>query len=378
MVRETGTDMKYLFYSLLLFNIIFFLWEFNRPQPTPEAVVENVDKGILLLTEWQIQKKLLSKEKQSLVEGVKKELFSQLESGLANSAMDANLPQSENLLQRAGTETSKSSVEKVETTPVQQELISAGSSSSVTEVLKVQDPVADAMDTDVNHTIAETAINSTESETEQTVPTEASVSSTRQDELLSPSTVLEESDKNHKSENITDVSVDEPKKAEIDLDMLSELNTPDSGNKSELCFLVGPFASEELVSSWGDLNSFNNLSIENKEVEVLSSFLVYLPRKGDFSQSKKQAEALKEQGITDYWLFMEGELRGDISLGLFKKHSRALRLQKKYLNKGFKAEILPRNKMEMHWYGRVKSEDDILNNSELISEDQSILICDTE
>ncbi|NOQ76365.1 MAG: hypothetical protein GQ475_00960 [Methylococcaceae bacterium] len=86
---------------------------------------------------------------------------------------------------------------------------------------------------------------------------------------------------------------------------------------------------------------------------------------------------LKKRGISDFWLFRKGELKGAISLGLFAKETRALALQNKFSKTGLNVEIMPRYKTETVWYAKILSGTEVTMQSISISEKQTFSVCDS-
>jgi len=144
------------------------------------------------------------------------------------------------------------------------------------------------------------------------------------------------------------------------------------------CFQIGPFIDKNKIVSWSKLNKIDKDSFTfiNKDIEVLSSYLVYYPAADTFQQSIKDAQMLKNKGISDYWLFRNGNLKGVVSLGLFVKKNRAYRLQQKYLKVGVNVNIMPRYKSKLAWYAKVLSDQELLKDNLTLLETQSVSTCE--
>ena len=65
------------------------------------------------------------------------------------------------------------------------------------------------------------------------------------------------------------------------------------------------------------------LSFSNQEVPYISNYLVLTLPADSFLQAKKLQEAIKQQGISDLWLFEQGNFKWRISLGLFSSSEKA-------------------------------------------------------
>ncbi|MFK5949931.1 MAG: hypothetical protein QM500_14300 [Methylococcales bacterium] len=153
-------------------------------------------------------------------------------------------------------------------------------------------------------------------------------------------------------------------------------NTPVE-NKS-YCYQVGPFLSESLLDDWVvknkiDINLLTKVSEKSKKV---TGFLVYYPQANTFQQSKNHIQLLENKGVTDFWLFRKGELKGVISLGLFTTKKRAVLLQNKLLNSGFSVKIMPRYREESIWYINILTDNQVMIDKMILSEKQSFLACD--
>ncbi len=150
-------------------------------------------------------------------------------------------------------------------------------------------------------------------------------------------------------------------------------------NKS-YCYQVGPFLSESLLDDWVvknkvDINLLTKVSEKSKKV---TGFLVYYPQANTFQQAKKHIQLLENKGVTDFWLFRKGELKGIISLGLFATKKRAVVLQNKFLNSGLNVKIMPRYREESIWYINILTDKQVLADKVKLSGKQSFLSCDNK
>ena len=157
-----------------------------------------------------------------------------------------------------------------------------------------------------------------------------------------------------------------------------ELNAEQAEPVINYCYHVGPFANNVALNVWRKLNKIDAgfVSRFTKENNVVSSYLVYFPAAETYAQSTKNVQRLKQKGITDYWLFRRGELKGAISLGLFVKKSSALSLQEKLVKAGFTVEIKERYKKEQSLFAEILTKDKALKDNVVISDEQSISECE--
>jgi len=153
-----------------------------------------------------------------------------------------------------------------------------------------------------------------------------------------------------------------------------EQAVPDNIN---YCYHVGPFANHNALNRWRKLNEIDKDAVSrfNKEHDVVSSYLVYYPAAETFAQSRKNVQLLKQKGITDYFLFRKGEIKGAISVGLFIKKSRALSLQEKLVKQGLTIEIKERYKKDQLLYAEILTKDKVFKDIVIISDKQGISEC---
>ncbi len=147
------------------------------------------------------------------------------------------------------------------------------------------------------------------------------------------------------------------------------------------CYQIGPFIDEKLLINWIKINKIdeNTVTTINNEKKVGTGFLVYYPQAETYEKSKQHLYLLKNKGITDLWLFRRGELKGNISLGLFAKESRALVLKNRFVKAGINVEIMTRYKVESEWYAKIMSDKEIRSNMVNFTDQLSFLSsCDKE
>jgi len=151
----------------------------------------------------------------------------------------------------------------------------------------------------------------------------------------------------------------------------------DLDNKS-FCYQVGPFLNEALLDEWLASNEIdiNLLTKVNEMKKKVTGFLVYYPQADTYEQSKKNIQMLENKGFTDFWLFRKGELKGNISLGLFVKKRLAILLQERLLKAGVNVQIMPRYRTESMWYVNILSNNKVVIDKIMLSEQQSFLSCD--
>ncbi len=119
-----------------------------------------------------------------------------------------------------------------------------------------------------------------------------------------------------------------------------------AGSKTKQCYELGPFSTMEAATaivsgmdskvSWHRINS----SWDNMRVGF---WVLFRPDRApeSFEDSRANLEMLKFRGIKDTWLFTAGDLRGSISLGLFKSEARANSISKKLSAQGLNSTVQP-------------------------------------
>jgi len=164
----------------------------------------------------------------------------------------------------------------------------------------------------------------------------------------------------------------------IDLESKVDLDSEIDLDSKPFCYQVGPFLNEVLLDVWIANNEIdvNSLTKVNEMKKKITGFLVYYPQADTYEQSKKNTRMLENKGFTDFWMFRKGELKGNISLGLFVEERRATALRNKLLTAGVNVKIMPRYRMESMWYVNILSNNKILMDGIMLSEQQSFLSCD--
>ncbi len=180
-----------------------------------------------------------------------------------------------------------------------------------------------------------------------------------------PTTMLETEDLGKK--NITEVSKEKPdiKVIESEALLIAEQKTKNANDnlinaeaveKVMACYEIGPFMDEKDVFEWlknNDIDVIDKFETFNKGQQKLSSYLVYYPAAETYAESRKNQQMLREKGITDLWLFRKGDMKGAISLGLFKKKKRAEKLVDYLSSNGIQVKIIERFINEKSQFVRV-------------------------
>ncbi len=67
--------------------------------------------------------------------------------------------------------------------------------------------------------------------------------------------------------------------------------------------------------------------------------MAIIPAADTYESSEANFKMLKARGMDDIWLFQKGNLRGAISLGLFKRKEQAINVQKQFKAKNIDVEL---------------------------------------
>ena len=330
--------MKHLFFVVLLANAVFFLWEFNvgtwRHLNTEKQDQAVNAKQILLLSEVEDdrQNKAMGGEQIEVV-------------SLMTEANKINPQTKSNQVVNDTTQYEANIVENIET-----DFQNKGKNAGVKpENLQIESIKKIFETTDL---LSEQAvIQSPEMQKPIIVGEESSETAIAQTESYTTATSVEE-----KTDPLQDSSTSSEKITQAESETVFE------------CYEIGPFVDVESRQKW-----LNNVAVKTETVYLfsednpeISGYLVYYPAPETFTESKAIFEMLQEQGITDIWLFRKGERRGDISLGVYTKESRALRLKEAYANRDIMLKIQPRYQTKSQHFVKLfwdKQKLNVLNNS---------------
>ena len=149
-------------------------------------------------------------------------------------------------------------------------------------------------------------------------------------------------------------------------------------NKLVYCYQVGPFENNNMLDLWSIKNKINKGSLQpfSKYNQEDARYLVYYPAAADYEISKQNVQFFIDMGITDYWLFKTGNLKGAISLGLFAKAVDALGLKENFFNKGINVEIRESYSNASVLFARVLSIDEGFTETAIMSGEQMVVDCE--
>ncbi|MDO9163047.1 MAG: SPOR domain-containing protein [Methylococcaceae bacterium] len=118
-----------------------------------------------------------------------------------------------------------------------------------------------------------------------------------------------------------------------------------------ICYEAGPFDAKAYKTWRSFLNDTTaNIKMFDRDVPVISSYMVYYPAEKSLEQAEAVLKMLKDHGIKDLLLQRGGQDQGEISLGIFSSRERALVLKDQLQIKGIFVEIKPRYKTAARKY----------------------------
>jgi len=308
--------MKIVFLLALLANIFFFFWEYNSTSPNLQSNLSHSDNA------------------------AEKEIL------LVSEVNDA--PENKKLIESSELAVIQSSetVSQLESTGVE----------SIEEKVKSQE-------LDIEKGTMETSGQIVNSADEKIVTDLKEL--TEDDQLIKQVSEGNNNDFSEKN-NLADLT-DNRKK-----------NDKDISKKLVFCYRVGPFENNDKLEAWRKKNNINEGSLQSFSKDNQADdarYLVYFPAATDYEVSKKNVNLFIDMGITDYWLFKTGNLKGAISLGLFDQADDALALKEKFSKKGVNVEIRESYSNASAFFARVFSIDEDFKETAKMSAEQMVVEC---
>ena len=330
--------MKILFFIALLVNIIFFLWEFNSGDlnsPMPVAKVDkNETKQILLLSELP-----KNNDEKSLV--------------IAENTIDVNEQVPPLEINTSADSETKSGINEIDNQEIEladATIVEKPGNNSATEKELMDNGIEQKNSIkDFENLATSVQINSAETSIELE---EKAFTQERNKEEVTISSVF--------NNNESEIKQTEPDKT--------------------FCYRAGPFVDHEALNAWIKLNKINvdSLSQLKKDRKIEMRYLVYYPAAENLSKSRKNIQILERMGITDYWMFRKGEMKGAISLGLFSNEKRALLLQEKFTNMGLDLKTKQLHKIVTVLYTQLSTTDENFKDTVVLIDDQQLTDCEKQ
>lgn len=126
-------------------------------------------------------------------------------------------------------------------------------------------------------------------------------------------------------------------------------------NLDGTCISIGPFApgnndSDRVsIKNWLSVRSIP-ITEHIEEVRTRERYWVYLEPKATEAEARAQVEQLKQQGVSDYYMVIKGNMKNAISLGLFSSQETVNRRLEELAKEGYQPVVIPQHKVEQKVY----------------------------
>ena len=118
------------------------------------------------------------------------------------------------------------------------------------------------------------------------------------------------------------------------------------------CYEAGPFGDPLALARWAKDRHVKAFKPAYKEAVIAADFQVYYPPAKDAEQLRINSLMLKAKGFVDVWPVNDGELKGAVSLGVFREKPRAVLFKAQLAEQGVRAEIRQRSKTQTELFVR--------------------------
>lgn len=130
------------------------------------------------------------------------------------------------------------------------------------------------------------------------------------------------------------------------------LREPTADTNAHVCYTIGPFDDAEEASRAAEVLA--GMGIESDERiltdEEVYGYQVYLPPFPSRDEARETVTELAEQGVRDYFIVAEPDLRNAVSLGMFSEQRYAVRHLRYLESLGFDPEMRLRTReRERFW-----------------------------
>lgn len=118
------------------------------------------------------------------------------------------------------------------------------------------------------------------------------------------------------------------------------------------CFTLGPFETEESKSEALKLLAGSAIAITERRTEAVvdRGTWVYLPVQPDYVTARSMALTMRDAGLGDVNVIMEGEWRFSVSLGYFSSEANAARRMREARSLGFAVETRTQRDIEPRYW----------------------------
>lgn len=155
----------------------------------------------------------------------------------------------------------------------------------------------------------------------------------------------------------------EPAAPQLNSDVPEKSEAPEEPEEKQertaRCWLIGPIVSgdmQDLLTQYAERAGLN-YSWEARSAAVPRDYWVYVPSNSEKSEIRRLGRALKDVGVDNYPI-NDGELKGHLSLGLFKQKQRAEAVVEQVSKLGFSAAVLTRQISRQEDWMKLQAYDD--------------------
>ena len=113
------------------------------------------------------------------------------------------------------------------------------------------------------------------------------------------------------------------------------------GLEVKTCYESGPFLGQKAAKAWLAEQGVSGRLFYKPEL-IPSTFLVYAPLEKDPQARRAYKQMLMDKGVTDFFIFANGELKGQMSFGVFNDMPHARRHQQQLAERGVLVQIKER------------------------------------
>jgi hypothetical protein len=119
------------------------------------------------------------------------------------------------------------------------------------------------------------------------------------------------------------------------------VNSKPNALEAQACYEFGPFSSQKAAKAWLAEQGISGRLFYKPEL-VPSTYMLYAPLEKDPQKRRLYKQMLIDKGVTDFFIFANGELKGQMSFGVFNDMPHASRHQQQLAERGIQVQIKER------------------------------------